>query len=200
MRYSLFLITLFGLTLYTISPCVGIEPEKVESVVYRLQSFQGTEHQLVYSPPQVKEIYLIADSDNTFDPRQTLIYYWPLTREYVESWEKLDISVKGKLEIIRDSKVIKTLQSLKAPVDIVPNRRFFLSYEKFPYEFEALDIQIFLRYGSFVWLKGAPEQVLPQLVRGEGVIVSEVFSNRTGLTVGDAFQTQIETSKVALPI
>jgi putative ABC transport system permease protein len=131
-------------------------------------------------------------------------------RQTVEMWTYQTISgdlfattKMGEINRFRypiPPKVIKTLQSLKAPVDIVPNRRFFLSYEKFPYEFEALDIQVFSRYGSFVWLKGMPEQVLPQLVRGEGVIVSEVFSNRTGLTVGDAFQTQIETSSIALPI
>ncbi len=97
-------------------------------------------------------------------------------------------------------KVVETLQSLNASVDIVPNRRFFLNFQMFPYEFEAFDIEVFLRYGSFVWLKGESEQVLPQLVHGDGVIVSEVFSNRTGLTAGDVFRAQIETSMIELPI
>jgi putative ABC transport system permease protein len=38
------------------------------------------------------------------------------------------------------------------------------------------------------------------LKRGEGVLVSEVFSNRTGLTVGDMFKAQIEASHVDLPV
>ena len=113
MRYVLFFSTLLGLLFYEVSSSIAIEPEKVESVVYRLQSFMGIEHRLVYSPPQVKEIYLLAGSDNTIDPRQTLIYYWPLTREYFESWEKLDVPVQGGLEIIKDGQVIRTLQRKK---------------------------------------------------------------------------------------
>lgn len=96
--------------------------------------------------------------------------------------------------------VIEDLQSFKDRIDIVPNRRFFLTYADFPYEFELLDIGGFLQYASFFWLKGDPEIIEPKLKRGDGVIVSEVFSNRTGLTVGDLFRTQVIESSVELPI
>jgi putative ABC transport system permease protein len=131
-------------------------------------------------------------------------------RQTVELWTHQTISgdlyataKMGEINRFRypiSPNVIETLQSLNAPVDIVPNRRFFLNYGKFPYEFEVLDIPVFLRYGGYIWLKGAPEHVLPRLMRGEGVIVSEVFSNRTGLNIGDFFQAQIETSMIELPI
>jgi putative ABC transport system permease protein len=58
----------------------------------------------------------------------------------------------------------------------------------------------FMQHASFFWLKGDPQTIRPMLKRGEGVIVSEVFSNRTGLTVGDVFSAQIEKSRVELPI
>jgi len=96
--------------------------------------------------------------------------------------------------------VIKGLESFKDQVDIVPNRRFFLTYANFPYEFELLDMQGFMQYGSFFWLKGDPEKIRPLLKRGEGVIISEVFSNRTGLTIGDLFRAQVEESTFELPI
>jgi putative ABC transport system permease protein len=96
--------------------------------------------------------------------------------------------------------VIKGLESFKTRVDVVPNRRFFLTYAQLPYEFELLDMQGFLQYGSFFWLKGDPEKIRPLLLRGEGVVVSEVFSNRTGLTVGDRFRAQVGESAVELPI
>jgi len=96
--------------------------------------------------------------------------------------------------------VIKKLQFFQDKVDIVPNRRFFLSHKNFPYEFELLDVQGFMKYGSFIWLKGNPDEIVPMLERGEGVIVSEVYSNRTGLTVGDSFQAQVGESFVELPI
>ncbi len=96
--------------------------------------------------------------------------------------------------------VIDNLQDYKSEVDILPNRRFFLNYGKFAYEFELLDMQGFMQYASFLWLKGNPQNIRPMLRRGEGVIVSEVFSNRSGLTVGDVFKTQVEESYVELPI
>jgi putative ABC transport system permease protein len=85
-------------------------------------------------------------------------------------------------------------------VEIVPNRRYFLRYGNFPYEFEVLDLDVFLRYADFFWMMGDPETVRPRLKRGEGVGISEVFSNRTGLTVGDTFSARIEDAMVALPI
>ena len=91
-------------------------------------------------------------------------------------------------------------QSLDEEIEIVPNRRYFLRYEHHPYEFEALDLDIFLKYADFFWLKGEPAKLRSRLRRGEGVIISEVFSNHAGLTVGDTFKARIETSLVELPV
>ena len=113
------------------------------------------------------------------------------------------ISKMGEINQFRypiSQEVISGLQSFQDKIDMVPNRRFFLTHQNFAYEFELLDVQGFLKYGSFVWLKGNPEKINPMLGRGEGVVVSEVYSNRTGLTVGDWFQAQIGESFVELPI
>ncbi len=93
----------------------GLEPQKTESIVYRLQAFAATEYALVYSAPQADTVYLIADSENAFDPRSTLVYYWPLTREYFQSWEKLDVPVDGSLEVLSGTRVVKRTQR----VDVV---------------------------------------------------------------------------------
>ena len=95
---------------------------------------------------------------------------------------------------------VRWFQTLDSEIDIVPNRRYFLEYDKVPYELELLDLDIFLRYADFFWLKGDPDKLRSRLRRGDGVIISEVFSNRTGLTVGDNFKTRIEGSRVELPI
>jgi putative ABC transport system permease protein len=131
-------------------------------------------------------------------------------RQTVEYWTyetiKGDLFLTSKMgEINRfrypiPQQVIDKLQDYQSEVDILPNLRLFLNYGKFPYEFELLDIQGFMRYASFFWLKGDPDKIRPMLKRGEGIIVSEVFSNRTGLTVGDVFEAQIEESHVELPI
>ncbi|MGD8989897.1 MAG: FtsX-like permease family protein [Desulfobacterales bacterium] len=96
--------------------------------------------------------------------------------------------------------VIDHLQNYRSQVDILPNRQFYLSYERFAYVFELMDMQAYLQYATFFWLKGDPEKIRPMLKRGEGVIVSEVFSNRTGLSVGDFYEAQVEGSFVRLPI
>ncbi|MEJ2102346.1 MAG: ABC transporter permease, partial [Desulfobacterales bacterium] len=131
-------------------------------------------------------------------------------RQTVELWTgqtiRGDLFLTAKMGEINQfryplpQEVIEKLQSFQDKVDIVPNRRFFLTLNNFPYEFELLDVQGFLKYGSFIWLKGNPDKILPMLKRGEGVIVSEVYSNRTGLTVGDLFRAQVGESFVELPI
>ena len=96
--------------------------------------------------------------------------------------------------------VVDGLEEFKNQVDIVPSRRYYLRYNNFPYEFELLDIDVFLRHGDFVWLKGDPGRVRTLLKHGKGVVISEVFFNRTGLTIGDGFRAQIESSLVELPV
>jgi putative ABC transport system permease protein len=76
-------------------------------------------------------------------------------------------------------------------VDLVPNRRFTLRYGDVPFILEAMDFATFDRYGTFFWLEGSARELTARLDAGEGVIVSEVFANRTGLTVGDRFRTQV---------
>lgn len=96
--------------------------------------------------------------------------------------------------------VVNGLEEFNDQVDIVPSRRYFLTYNNFPYEFQLLDIHVFLRHGDFVWLKGDPDRVRTLLKHGKGVVISEVFSNRTGVTMGDRFRAQIESSLVELPV
>ncbi len=96
--------------------------------------------------------------------------------------------------------IVAGLQRLAPEADVVESRRYQLRYEGFPYELEVLGMRTFLRHGGFVWLKGDPETILPRLERGDGALVSEVFSNRTGLTVGDRLHAQIEYSRVVLPV
>lgn len=91
-------------------------------------------------------------------------------------------------------------RSQEGEVDAVPNRRYFLSYNDFPYEFEVLDLNNFFKYADFFWMKGDPDIIRPRLKKGEGVIISEVFANRTGLSIGDMFHARIEESMVELPV
>lgn len=131
-------------------------------------------------------------------------------RQTVETWTYQTVSgdlfLTPKLNEVNQfrhpisAEATEWFQAMDRQVQIVPNRRYFLRYDNFPYEFEVLDLDGFLRYADFFWMIGDPETVRSALRRGQGVGISEVFSNRTGLTVGDTFRARIEDSMVELPI
>lgn len=132
-------------------------------------------------------------------------------RSTVETWVQQTVSGDlfvttrlGSINRFRDPlspAVVDGLKELSAPVDLVPNRRFVLTYgNRFEYELDVMAVDVFLRHGRFVWVEGDPDRVLPKLIAGEGVIVSEVFANRTGLKRGDLYRSQVLNTLVKLPI
>ena len=131
-------------------------------------------------------------------------------RSTVELWTDQTVSgdvfvttKMGEINRFRDPiprVVVDGLEEFKHQVDIVPTRRYFLRFNNFPYEFELLDIDVFFRHGDFVWLKSDPGRVRELLKHGKGVVISEVFSNRTGLNIDDRFRARIESSLVELPV
>jgi putative ABC transport system permease protein len=131
-------------------------------------------------------------------------------RQSVASWVQQtvtgDLFVSPKLAEInrwRDplpTSAVKVLKELKSPVDVEASRRIYRSYQGFPYLFEAIDLDTFFLYGGFNWQRGDPRQVHPLLLKGEGVVVSEVFANRTGLDLGDKMILPMEGDSLELPI
>jgi putative ABC transport system permease protein len=96
--------------------------------------------------------------------------------------------------------LVQGLKQMNREADLVESRRYQMTQNGYPYEFEAMGMETFLKYGGFIWLKGDPEKARPLLERGEGLLISEVFSNRCKLDVGDLFQAQIEGSLVEIPV
>lgn len=98
--------------------------------------------------------------------------------------------------------VINEIRNLKNEwdFDIVPSRRFSLMCDQFPYEIDLIDMEVFFRQGDFFWLRGDPKIAGNMAIAGRGVLVSEVFSNRTNLSVGDTLETWVEGFLVKLPI
>ncbi len=131
-------------------------------------------------------------------------------RKTVEIWTYQTISgdlfLTPKLNEVNDfrhlisAEAAAWFQTMDPQVEMVPNRRYFLRYANFPYEFEVLDLDVFFRYADFFWLTEGPDTIRPRLRRGEGVAISEVFSNRTGLNIGDTFQARVEEAMVRLPV
>ena len=65
----------------------------------------------LFSPPQVSEIFVLADQPHIFSGKMTYVYYWPLDREYKADWSQLNQDVAGVLEIYdTQGKKIQTLE------------------------------------------------------------------------------------------
>jgi len=114
-------------------------------------------------------------------------------RRTVEIWTYQTISgdlfVTPKLNSINQFRqpispqVAAWFQTLESEIEIVPNRRYFLRYDNFPYEFETLDLDVFLKYADFFWMKGDPDKIRSRLRSGEDTMPDE----STFSTVGTSF-------------
>lgn len=131
-------------------------------------------------------------------------------RSTVQLWVRQTVSgdlfISAKMGAINrfrdamDTRIVTGLQQLQSAVDIVQNRRFTLKHGRFVYELDALNLEIFLRHGNFVWVSGDPLTGRTALLRGDGVVVSEVYSNKTGLGTGDRYRARLGKTMVDLPI
>ncbi len=88
----------------------------------------------------------------------------------------------------------------RGTLDLTPYRRIPLHYGTVPYQLETIDFERFLKHSRFLMLHGDLEAGLPALIRGEGVLISEVFANQTGLGVGNTFSTQAAGIFFQLPV
>ena len=57
-------------------------------------------------------IYMMSDILGVIAPRETRVYYWPLTNRYLADWATLNQLVEGELEIFKDGSLVTTI-SLK---------------------------------------------------------------------------------------
>jgi putative ABC transport system permease protein len=96
--------------------------------------------------------------------------------------------------------VVRAVQKLGPDVDLLPYQRLRLRHHRIPYELEATDLEKLVTYGGFILLGERGGAIGPPLFRGEGVLVSEVFANRTGLGTGDRYRAQIGSAAIDLPI
>ena len=87
--------------------------------------------------------------------------------------------------------VVLSLKKMPNDVRSLPYRRINSIFGKVPYQLEAFDFDIFSRFGKLILIEGNQSLIKSQLLAGEGVLISEVFKNKTGLGVGDRFQTGI---------
>ena len=96
--------------------------------------------------------------------------------------------------------VVSYLRNLRDRAEVHQYRRIYLEDKNKQYQFECVDFARLWRRARFLFIKGDPMAIEPKLVRGEGVVVSEVYANQMGLTIGDRYQAQVRNVKFDLPI
>jgi putative ABC transport system permease protein len=87
--------------------------------------------------------------------------------------------------------VVAAVKGLSVPIEIVPMRRLELRVNGHQHLFEAMDYADYARRSRFIWMGGDSQQIESDLIAGQGVVVSEVFANHTGLKTGGRYRVQI---------
>jgi len=124
-------------------------------------------------------------------------------RKTVEAWVQQTVSgdlflrpMLADLNGYRDplpNDVVRYFSELP-DADVVAYRRIAMTYAGVECALEGIDLDRLRRHGGFLFRKGDAEAAYRAMVSGEGVIVSEVFSNRTGLRIGDRLRTTVHGS------
>ncbi len=96
--------------------------------------------------------------------------------------------------------VVRFLRDLPPTVEVLPYRTIYLHENNVPYQLEALDVAMFLRHGKFVLLEGEIGEIREPLITGEGVLISEVFHNKTGLGTGQLYRVDLGDVTLESPI
>jgi len=86
------------------------QPTLEEQVVYSVSAWTGKQYAGTFAPRQVNTFYLMADEYSIVNVQRTMVYFWPITGEYMADWFSLREEVPGRLEILKDGRVIDTLE------------------------------------------------------------------------------------------
>jgi hypothetical protein len=97
--------------LLLLSPTLALaqETEKERQFVYGINAFQGRAYEGLFLPTNVDTLYLLADVTNVISPRQSLVYYWPITNNYQVDFDELNEPIAGVLEISQGGRVIQSI-------------------------------------------------------------------------------------------
>lgn len=92
-------------------PSISAETPALEKqLVYALEVYDGVGYASNFAPANEETIYLLADHSNAFSPRNTMVYYWAITRSYKADWDELNEPVESAtLEILQGETVVQEL-------------------------------------------------------------------------------------------
>ncbi|PKN61333.1 MAG: hypothetical protein CVU57_29985 [Deltaproteobacteria bacterium HGW-Deltaproteobacteria-15] len=95
--------------------------------------------------------------------------------------------------------VVAAIRNIRE-VEAVPYHHMELRYGTMRYEFEAVHLEPLLRRGGFLLLEGSMREIRERLLSGEGVLISEVFSNQSGLRADSLLTISTGEVELRLPV
>jgi len=97
-----------------LSSAIGFSAEtpKSKEVVYSLNVWDGKDYAAPFYPSAYDTIYVMADYENVYSVKETLVYYWPLTREYMADWDGLNKDVGETIEVLKGNEIIGTYKKV----------------------------------------------------------------------------------------
>ncbi|HZQ07820.1 MAG TPA: hypothetical protein VFD70_14645 [Anaerolineae bacterium] len=92
----------------TVSVAHAQDPTRTQAFVYGITNYNGAKYASAIVPPSVDTMYLLAGRENVVAPRETLIYWWPITNEYLADWDRLNQVVDGTLNVYQNGRLFKS--------------------------------------------------------------------------------------------
>ena len=99
--------------LVTFPIAANAQEDRQKEFVYGIAFYDGYLYGNSMVPPTIDVMYMQANVDNIIAPRNTLIYYWPLTNRYLADWAAMNELVSGELEILDGNELIASVELQK---------------------------------------------------------------------------------------
>ena len=99
-------------------PALAQVPEKERRFVYGLNLFDGIQYVTGFVPPAVDTVYVRANHVGVLDPKQTEVYFWPISNDYRADFASLNELVPGRMEIGQGNRVVATVDLTEYTVQL----------------------------------------------------------------------------------
>lgn len=119
---KIFLIIMLSLGILSLCSCRGSSLQQwtgENTFVYAVTLNDLTAIRSALIPPNVDSIYMLSDILGIISPRQTRVYYWPLTNRYLADWNTLNTLIEGDLEVLEKDDV----------VEVIPLQDYVIQYD-----------------------------------------------------------------------
>jgi hypothetical protein len=108
MKRIVIVVTLLAMIVIPVSASSGT---RTEAFVYAISAFDGQLFQSAFAPSTIDTLYLISGESSVIAPRQTMLYYWPITHRYEADWLAKNEFVEGVLEIKKGNTLVTSLDA-----------------------------------------------------------------------------------------